>query len=386
MGYQMAGNRGPESYIFEAGIAAHHILQAIGEATNANDAPLEVEDMETVARAVCEQLISEGRSFDGVPEPPLSHDRVWEGRDVALDYIASHPIRPGARYELGLAVTDTWEPCEYDDDRARFRCILDVVQSSHYEDEETSSQILTIRDYKSSWATDAASVDRLQQRAQAIVADIHYPGAEILTIEVVNLRTWATYSKDLYLGAEGREVLDEWRADLGSTMDSFDAMREGSDDDQWPATPGHGCAGCPYLTICDAAREWVTAYDLEYPENAAIRYAVLDAERKRLGAWLKRATEDAAIEIDGAIVGTVALSMATPQQHAPSHAWDEWEVGNGDGPGFARAIGLTAGNLRTLAKTLYPAKEMAKDRDAFLDQVITTKRTRRFGIHKKESE
>lgn len=384
---QMAGDRGPGTDMFQTGIAAHHVLQAIGEATNEHRAALEIHTMERIARGVCEKLISEGREFDGKPEPPLTPDRAWAGRDVALDWIASHPPEPGASYECGLAVDQEWNPVLYDSPDARLRCIVDVLRRDEWSDEESSVVSVTVRDYKSAWSTSDAELRTAQLKTQAVLARIHYPEAETLTVEVVNLRTWGTYSETLYLSAEGGAVLDEWRGDLESTMDGLDELPATDNEPRlnaWPAIPGGGCSGCPYLGDCDEARELLNAYGLDDPTEAAHRLAVLKAETKRLTAWLKKSTDQEPIRLDsGHIVGTLAVDQKAAKDDAPSTAWDEWEISGGDPAGFARAVGLGSGNLTKLAKALYPEKAMAKDRDVFLSEVLTTKIARRFDIHKR---
>lgn len=171
--------------VFHHGTAAHAIIQEIGEQTNRKGRALEYLEMQTVARAVCERLISEGRSFDGKPEPPLPADPVWLGRDLALDYLGPRPLEPGAEYEVGVAVQSGWLPCHYDGEPVegaapepatertppRFKTILDYVRIEEGDGEaEFEEATVVIRDWKSSWATDANRLNHLQQRSQAVMA------------------------------------------------------------------------------------------------------------------------------------------------------------------------------------------------------------------------
>jgi hypothetical protein len=392
MQYQMEGKSGPEQYVYQAGIAAHAILQAIGEQTNRRNVVQNESEMAFVAHEIASNLISEGRKFEHWQDPPLPPERVWEGRDVALDYATAYPPVPGPKYEHGMSVNEKWEPVSYSS-KARLRCIADVVWRESIIGEESVVETLLVRDYKSAWSTGAGATRTLQMKVQAVLADIHFPGAHVLTLEVVNLRTRGTIREELYLGDEGRTVLDEWRRDLEGTMRALDEQREPTHSGQidtgegiayvahydYPAIPGHGCAGCPYLTICDEANEWLVKHQLDTPEDGARKLVIIEAERARLRDWLKRATDESPIDIGDALVGTVGRDTKTPADGAYSRAWDEWELHGGDGPGFALACKLTSGNLEQLAKTLYPGKDGKTQRDEFLADNIGTKVMRRFG-------
>ena len=69
------------------------------------------EDYDAVSDSVVEQLVTTGRTFDGLPEPPLSVDAAIDGRQLALDWIALNPLDPDpeAHYELGIAVDRDWQ-------------------------------------------------------------------------------------------------------------------------------------------------------------------------------------------------------------------------------------------------------------------------------------
>ena len=76
--------------IFETGIAAHHILQAVGEHQRREDRLLEPEDFEAIAANVLRHLVAEGRLFEGRPEPPLVRNPWRQGH--------GGPHRPADRF------------------------------------------------------------------------------------------------------------------------------------------------------------------------------------------------------------------------------------------------------------------------------------------------
>ena len=72
--------------VFQVGIAAHAVFEALNASTVANNAIPETEEMERIADATIRRLVLQGRSFDGVPEPPPKVEQAMAGMRLALDY------------------------------------------------------------------------------------------------------------------------------------------------------------------------------------------------------------------------------------------------------------------------------------------------------------
>src|SRR5436190_15377102 len=231
--------------VYQAGTAAHAVLQAIGEATRANG-ELSYDHMQAVADATAGALIEFGRVEEGVQEPPLSPDSVYEGRTLALNFALDNPLSPTAEFEVGLAVDADWNPVAFDAPEARLRCILDLRDRSTASDEESAYDVLTVEDYKSAWPTDESELETVQRKAQGLVALAHAETQpDVLRLRVHNLRTGKTFTRDLFLAYDETQAeLAQWRRDVGGLMDRLDKMAARG---MRPASPGAGCMGCPFL-------------------------------------------------------------------------------------------------------------------------------------------
>lgn len=380
---------------YAAGIAAHAVLEALGRAA-VQERP--ASEQEAVVAAVCHQLTTQGRVFDGQPEPPLPQDAVMEGRDLALAWAAEHPLSATAHYELGagFATRPTWRHVGYGSPEARFRLILDVLDVVEEVDEETSCWGLLVRDYKSAWSTDAAELDTIQMRAQACAAwamgtgignplrlSAEVPALHFVRQEIVNLRTGQIFSRTLWMhaGGEGQELLAAWRRDLEQTMDTLDAMGRPR-----PARPGAGCMGCPWVIPCEPAQAFAEQAlgGAEDERAVAQAFAVADAIRSALFDLAKAATEEAAVDIGGAVVGSVGLAGREPAPEAALLLLERWQAGGGDARGLMKAIGHRLGlkAIEAAARALYSAREDAPQRDAIVESLTRPVVRPRFGVHR----
>lgn len=372
--------------LFEAGVSAHAILQALGEATKLRG-DLALEDQEAIADATCRALIEFGRVEEDLREPPLSADMVFEGRELALNYAANAPLSPTAHYELGLAVDADWNPVPFSDPTARLRCILDVLDKDEEADEESSSRVLLVKDYKSAWPTDESELTTVQRKSQVCVAIAHF-GAEydVIRPEVVNLRTGKTFARPIYLEHEPH-VIEQWRRDLTSLMDALDAQGARG---RRPASPGAGCMGCPFLSVCDDAQNYIE--DTRIPgtaERRAIAYAVAVSQMVRLKEMLQADTANGPVEIPRGVVGTVGKLQRVLKPEAYGALADEFSLAAREQAeivspvlrGFAKGSRLSVGNAEELCKLLFPGKSDRAERERFLNEITTTEVVRRFGIH-----
>ncbi len=341
--------------IFGVGIAVHAVIQSWIQATNDCDRELDDVELTLVSLESCKRMIREGRKFEGAQEPPLPADDVWAGRDLAHAYVERHPILPSillSSAELGMAVDENWKPTRYSPE-ARLRLIADYVTVTEEVGEDgDGGRVLVVRDYKSAWSTDETELDTVQMKAQAVLAWIHHgedgepqmlteedirtapyhvkPVIDCLRQEVVNLRTGATFKRDLWIHDDGLDILDRWTEELDVTMRALDDGREEilpterlkemmtmrRDDGSFlyqigsrpglPATfdgleiptgryavaPGGGCIGCPYVAHCQPGMEWREKALGEWSvEDRAAAWSVIVRELHVLKGVLKLKTD-----------------------------------------------------------------------------------------------
>jgi hypothetical protein len=390
--------------IFAPGIAAHAVLQAVGEAVSAGR---DVSDgvTEKIADGVVRQLVTVGRSFDGVPEPPMSVDSAVKGRDIALRYLVFHPLSPSARYEHGFEVDRNWRPVPYNSENGWYRGALDVIDVLDNADEEgNGGQIVEVLDFKSAWPTDADELETVQLRGQAAIAVAYHPTAAIVRRTVANLRTGATYSADLPLDDEGLATIGRWRQD--ADLQIIQADHRGPDGKR-PARPGGGCVACPYVGRCGPARAFfadtLAANAAGAPvtrEQLGARYAVATGIADHLGKLAKAAARNAPIRLpDNRYVGYAPTERRKARADAPqvlAQAWHkvpagdaaDWNAAHPEELGLLTAVKLGAGNIDAALVQLVPSAhgdDTWKERRAELAERLTeTVGASEFGIHRAE--
>lgn len=365
--------------VFAAGIASHAVLEAVGRNYGHN--------AEAVAREVVARLAGEGRSWDGTPEPPLPVERVLEGRDLALAWVADHPMPMEARYELGIAVTSDWQPTDYFGADAAYRTILDRIEVLDEEDEESALRVCVVTDYKTSWRDRENALDSLQRRAQAVLANASglADGCDVLRLEVVNLRIRQTYARDIDLVAD-TATLAAWRSDLAVAAEA--AGRRGPDGRR-AATPGVNCIGCPYRLRCDAAHDfWMETGVPGSAEALAHLYATKLAEVRELEQIIRAAlARDVAIETDQGRVGYIQASRRALRDGAHGTLYDDWLAGGGEPRGLLAALSLSVRSVEAAGKVLIgKGRGAAALRREWLDKLTTTVRTARFGVTWRKDE
>lgn len=383
-----------ERNVFQVGVAAHAILQALGTATKRENRKLTETETLAISDATCRALIEFGRREEGYSEPPLAPDHVFAGRDLALSWLIWHDLSPTAHYEIGLAVDADWNPVPWRDPRVRFRGILDVLDSGAIEDEETSAGLLLIRDYKSAWSADASELDTVQRRSQVLLAyahrgvfaDVGEPGA--IRTEIGNLRMGKLFEDTIVLDDAGLALLAQWRRDVSSTMDALDAQRP-TLDGRRPASPGAGCYGCPFIHACDDAHDYLE--NTRVPgtaERRSIQYAIACSLKDRLADMLRADSAEGPIEIPNGVVGTIAKQQRALTDEGPMKLADEWALqAGGDAEtvepwlrGFARAADLGVTNAEKVCRKLFPGRSDKAERDRFLAEITEQRIERRFGV------
>lgn len=372
--------------MFAAGVAAHAVLQSVGEVTNKENRELTSTEVRDVAQAITLALIAHGRSYDKHPEPPTKPDAAFAGRDLALDWLAFNPIHPGAMYEVGLALDAKGSPVPYWSDDARLRTILDVVRIADEADEESSRTVLIVTDYKSAWSADESELETLQRKIQALVAWKVYgehSGATLLRMEVANLRLQKVYSAGYWAEDGLREKVASWTRDVLSTCAALDEQKRIGKGKR-PAIPGAGCYGCPYLQACPDAQNYMEMRgEFRSPEKRAVAYAVATAMREELAEQLRMDTEEGPIEIEKGIVGTVAQERREATADAHEELWAEWEGAGGDAVGLLKAMKPTTGNIANVAKVLYADRKERAEREKLIEALTKPKMVREFGIFDK---
>lgn len=418
--------------IFQHGTAAHAILERVGAATKKQGRVLDTAEADDIARRVCEVLISKGRTFDGVPEPPLVPDLVFRGRDLALDWIAKRPLQPdGSLYEVALAVDVNWKPVPYFvgekvNPAARFRCILDVLNLGDQADEESVDRVMEITDYKTSWSDEEETLDQLQLRSQAVMGWLHYgPEIDTIHLRIVNLRRLKVYQRTLWIGGGDDETLEEWRQDVEQQMVDLDRQRERGRG-KLICIPGEGCIGCPYVPRCKSVLDMVEhSNDMPNAEWRGKAYAAVIARIKNLKDALLEDTAEGPVDIGKALVGTLPRPRRVLKEGSHRTMADEWLLHSGgesrdllvrvveswgdadawesmsateilarlakamdrrradDVASLLFALKPTVTAAENLAKMLFPESRDRADRDAFVDGLIEFENTRSFRVERK---
>lgn len=367
---------------FQAGVAAHAVLQEVGERGAATE-----EETKAVAEAVTEELIKKGRAFNKKPEPPMAPDAAFEGRGIALKYLANDTLPEGAKYEIGLAMDATGKLCDYYDDKARYRAIIDRTYQQEAGDEEWSGKLIVAGDYKSAWPTDAKELETLQRKGQAVLvskgADFSLQG---LRLEVVNLRTFKSFYKDMWFDGETLDTLKQWESDILMLCRAADETRE--------PRPGASCIDCPFAYACDACLQ-VRVGTLE---DEAEMLALLEANRKLLIKELKSClVEVDRFNVNGGYVGYKAEKKMAPTDDAIYNIIAWWygahkeekqsrEEISQEYPlevGLLTALGIGSGQVNSLAKTLFDKTDKEKKAE-FLDKCLVDVGALKFGVWKEK--
>lgn len=335
---------------FWTGIAAHECLAAIGVKCHQRMRPPELGEMLEVSQQIVRSLVTTGRQFEGVAEPPMPMEDARAGEKLALEYAADDQTTwsTHASYEVGYAFDSLWRRVPYSSPNRRFRLILDYLDIVEDEGEEYSGRMVLVRDYKTAWSTSASELETFQMKAQAVAGWMVAGDVDGVRREAVNLRSREVFREDLWLESSGREQLEEWRRDITNYMQALDDMI--GPDGQRPARPGGGCLSCPWSLHCDASM--VTGKDAK--EHAARRLALIEGQRAQLVKALKASDVGEPLAIGRDRVGWRATADQTPIDVAARAMFDAWAAKGGDVAGFLAALKPGMGALRAVAKKLHP--------------------------------
>lgn len=387
---------------FATGVAAHAVLQHLAEHPDASE-----EERMAMARAVAQELATRGRSFDGTPEPPLPVDACLEGRDLAWGWLEAHGSPADPYVELGVAVDKDWNRVDYKAPSAYYRAIFDLLWREVEEDGEERRVVAVARDFKSAWVASEEDLDSVQMRGQAILASKMWAWDELdaIRIEIASLRTRRLFTRTIWLDDDGQRLLEGWQKDLDVAIAAAEFRLE---DGQRPAAPGAGCQGCPYLLRCEPARAWMRGSVLEVLDDddedsqrraVGTRLAIAEAMVQELREHARMLTAERSIEIAGGTVGYREQERREPVadvHRAIAHAWHDikpeeshsFDSVNGDWLGLLLALDVGVSSCDAFAKAKVPGQRgdptWRARREQLELELVTTKTTSKFGIHRSQ--
>ena len=370
--YHLKGAFHPKE-IFQAGIAAHAVLEEIGR-KKARD----TQEMRSISNNVIDQLMQVGHSYYGAQEPPMQPEAAFEGRNLALSYAESNPV-PEGQYEVPLAMDCLGLPCDHTDEKTRYRALIDLMYEDIEGDEDFSGKVLVVRDYKSAWPTGDSELDTLQRKGQAVMAFLNMTqdGIQGIRMEVVNIRSHKTFTKTIWLDDEGLETLEQWKNDILQMCKAADVTRE--------ARPGVGCLDCPWVMDCNDAQ--MRSNRAELP----IDLACLEGTRKELIKRLKVTLKEAPAEVPGGEVGFRNESKKKPKEGAIFDIVRAFHVKLGDfqeDEGYEtevallNTVGVGSGQVGNAAKVIFEGRDGKEGRESFLMDLLEDVGVVKFGIHK----
>ena len=381
-----------ERDFFAAGIAAHAMMQQIVAAAGEKGRDLYKKELAVVCRSVGRILQSEGRSFDGVHEPPLSPQQVSEGRDIVWAYLEDREgeLPPtGTEVEAGYAIDGNGKAVEYGSGAARYQALIDAVTVAPAVDGfgpvEDGTVDVDIWEYKTAWPTNKTELGTLQSRGQAVVVAAKVENILRIRQHVVNLRTGAVYTRDIYPDntADG-ELLEQWRNDVFDACDAADKTRE--------ARPGVGCADCPWVRKCANALSLLERVDMD-PAALATRYAVSAGVTNELSKLLRSQTKLVPVILGTGYVGYKQSIAQKPVEDAHSilaMRWhqvdaereDSFKGENSEFLSLLHSMGMTKAAVEAAARRLYAGSTMREHRAKLMEELLEPHVQARFGIHR----
>lgn len=352
-------NQPRDKSIFQVGVAAHAVLEAIGKAKAKT-----TEEQKSIANTTAYELATKGREYDGNPEPPMTMQQAIEGMHIALNYVNSNPMPDDAMHEEPFAYTNKWEETEYEAKDAAFKTLIDYIEIGENIDEDGEIEHYAIvRDYKSSWHITTDMLDNLQRRAQAIVVYLRYPHLDTIKLQVHGLRNFKKIERVIYVQHE-HDTLLKWRDDIDLAIKMLQAPQTPS--------PGMGCYNCPYTLQCQ--------YSIpDEKKTIAEQYAIHHGKTKELEKKLKAMTKEGCIYVDEHQIGYTPKTRSVTVPNALKKLYLIWTVNNGTTDAFMNMLKLTATDAKKILKQL---SKNGLDYATLADQTFETKPYSQFSISK----
>ena len=352
--------------IFQVGVAAHEILEALGKSAKENP-ELTKHEAEKIATDICLAITTEGRKYDGKPEGPMTITQAVEGKAIAMRYFNYNLMSTTANYEEPFAFNEDWEPVDYNDPSALFRTIIDVVDIyTEHNDDGEPYKVALVRDYKTSWHIVTEMLDNMQRKAQALSVHLKYPDVDLLKMEVTGLRNYKTISKDIYVHQQIDE-LKQTKKDLTITIKAANTKSNPS--------PGLNCMGCPYAHCC--THVFALAKN---SSNTIKQYAAHLAAAKALEPAVKAATKEFPTYEGNKLIGYIKKQRVSPVKDATQQLWELWQNNGGELNGFIKMLPM---NTTTTKKILTALKKQGANSDEIKETILKESSYSSFGIHKK---
>jgi hypothetical protein len=342
--------------IYQTGVAAHAVLQVVGEKNARTPA-----EQQAVAKAVTQELIEHGRAFKGVPEPPMDPESAFNGRDLALRWLADNELPGAGSHELWLGMGA--DGTNTDPKLARYDAIIDLVYPESAGDEDWHAETVVVRDYKTSWVAGEDELWTLQRKGQAVLAWLKWPHAGGITREVVNLRTGAVYRDTTWLDDDGLALLEGWRDDILALCTAADSTRA--------ARPGVGCIGCPFVLRCTDCVGL-----LGTRERPAEAWAAAQAVLKFTAPLLKQQAKESGPVPDGA--GGLVGFREKQKRRLNGDALEHIKALELDQGALLQALKPGVGNVSNLARAIYDKTRMP-EREDFLAACLEEFTAAEFG-------
>ena len=349
-----------ERDVFHTGVAAHYVLEMCALKPD--------EDPTIVAQECIQELTTQGRSYDDVPEPPMPVNRALEGAEIAMNWLEYNTLPTvNAHFEEEYAFDGEWNEVPYNSDEAVFQTILDVVEIRHEYDDEADATIkhAIVRDYKTSWAADNSELHTTQRWCQALVVWLRH-NPEKITLEIANLRSKKAYTRVVRPLHDEDELL-KWR-------DTIDTYAEILRKPQRPA-PGTGCVNCPYTRNCTYA-------DQAYANGDDIlkQYAAAKALVAKLAPQVKKLVEDEPVKVGAGYIGYRFKERTKVLPDAGEKMTQMWQDQGGD---VAHMVAQMEFGVTTLKKMLKVLCKNPAERREIVNELTQKETYSSFGIHKK---
>ena len=355
-------------YRTDLGIAAHAVIQYVYERQAVTEP-----DIRKTAEEVASTLIAKGRVFRGVQSGPLPANEVYAGVEIAVSYLLANPPD-----YFGEIIVE--RECEHP--TIPYTALIDLLTIAEEGDEESAHIVATACDWKTSWRADAEELNTLQRWGQAVTAWRNYQNVDVIRMQVINLRTWAVYSRELVL-SEPEDVaqLELWE---GRIVD-YCAMAA---DMQPIANPGYWCLECPWAHRCKNV--WMLTSNGDWFTHAE-QLAAVETQRKVLIEAIKAQDPESPVPIPGGEVGYREQVTRAFQKGKERELLDTWlaatatEIPEDVIPTLTSLVAALApgkSNLDAFAKALYPerSKGIRQLRDEFVDTLSYEVKQSRFGV------
>jgi len=351
----------------DRGVCAHAILEyAAGRTFHSR------EEIEKLADDVTAELIAHGRAFRGEPQPPLVPESAFEGRDLAVEYLMMTDV------PRGDAEVELWMDAKGGHDgEARYVALVDLVYRTEIGEEDDTLSAIVVRDYKTAWSTGPDETETLQMRGQAALAALHYPDAQVIVREAVNVRTGAVYRSETLRDEEGEAQLALWRENILRLCDAADANAGAR-----MARPGYGCLSCWYADRCEDCLSAMQGDDL------ALAWVTAKARMESLQKALRKAAKDRDLKVPGGVAGYRKKASRRPSEYAAdviieySYGNTGWNEDRVKGLLMKLKPGVT--QIENFAKASFERGDVR--RDDFLDAALETQQVARFGVWNDKEE